>query len=202
MCLGDSHKIEFVFFPLCGSALLILPSPHFAANNVLQTGRWDCEAKNLPLGRTGEKILVAGIRGKLNVKFTARALGIHRMLESLQAKPGSFQFPSNLLKISCDHNNIDIHRVNRFNVAIHREAALQTCVDGLIYAYCSLGHTIARIDPLAEKQPENPLLSLRELGFSESDLDLRVSSKFFLDNRSMTLREMLAGLERIYADSI
>src|SRR5499427_6146598 len=83
-----------------------------------------------------------------------------------------------------------------------REAALQTRVDGLIYAYCSLGHTIARINPLAETRPENPLLSLRDFGFSESDLDLRVSSKFFLDNRQMTLREMVAGLERIYADSI
>ncbi len=83
-----------------------------------------------------------------------------------------------------------------------REAALQTRVDGLVYAYCSLGHTIARIDPLAESRPQNPLLSLSEFGFSESDLDLRVSSKFFLDNRPMTLREMIAGLERIYADSI
>ena len=83
-----------------------------------------------------------------------------------------------------------------------REAALQTRVDGLIYAYCSVGHTVARVDPLAEKPPQNPLLSLRELGFSESDLDLRVSSKFFLDDRSMSLREMIAGLERIYADPI
>jgi 2-oxoglutarate dehydrogenase E1 component len=83
-----------------------------------------------------------------------------------------------------------------------REAALQTRVDGLIYAYCSLGHTIARVDPLAEKRPQNPLLSLREFGFSGADLDLRVSSKFFLDNRPMTLREMVSGLERIYADSI
>jgi len=82
------------------------------------------------------------------------------------------------------------------------EAALQTRVDGLVYAYCSLGHTIARVDPLAETRPQNPLLSLRELGFSDADLDLRVSSKFFLDNRPMTLREMVAGLERIYADSI
>src|SRR3954454_17277949 len=41
-----------------------------------------------------------------------------------------------------------------------REIALQTKVDGLIYAYCTLGHTIARIDPLAEKPPHNPLLSL------------------------------------------
>src|SRR5437764_4336520 len=83
-----------------------------------------------------------------------------------------------------------------------REAALQTRVDGLVYAYCSLGHTIARVDPLAGTRPQNPLLSLSEFGFAESDLDLRVSSKFFLDNRSMTLREMVAGLERIYADSI
>jgi 2-oxoglutarate dehydrogenase E1 component len=83
-----------------------------------------------------------------------------------------------------------------------REAALQTRVDGLIYAYCSLGHTIARVDPLAETRPQNPLLSLRELGFSDADLDLRVSSKFFLDNRPMTLREMVSSLKRIYADSI
>jgi 2-oxoglutarate dehydrogenase E1 component len=45
-----------------------------------------------------------------------------------------------------------------------REAALQTRIDGLIYAYCSLGHTIARVDPLAETRPQNPLLSLREFG--------------------------------------
>jgi len=83
-----------------------------------------------------------------------------------------------------------------------REAALQTRVDGLIYAYCSLGHTIARVDPLEEKRPTNPLLRLSEFGFTDSDLDLRVSSKFFLDNRQMTLRDMIAGLERIYADSI
>src|SRR5205809_504738 len=83
-----------------------------------------------------------------------------------------------------------------------REAALQTRIDGLVYAYCSLGHTIARIDPLAETRPANPLLRLSEFGFTDSDFDLRVSSKFFLDNRPMTLRDMVAGLDRIYADSI
>ena len=83
-----------------------------------------------------------------------------------------------------------------------RESPLQTRVDGLVYAYRTLGHTIARVDPLAKKRPENPLLSLRELGFSDKDLDLQVSSKFFLDNRKMTLREMIALLEGIYADTI
>jgi 2-oxoglutarate dehydrogenase E1 component len=83
-----------------------------------------------------------------------------------------------------------------------REEPLQARVDGLVFAYRMLGHTIARVDPLAEKRPENPLLSLRELGFSDKDLDLSVSSKFFFDNRKMTLREMIALLEGIYADSI
>jgi 2-oxoglutarate dehydrogenase E1 component len=86
--------------------------------------------------------------------------------------------------------------------ADRREASLQTRIDGLIYAYRTLGHTIARVNPLADKRPGNPLLTLRELGFSEKDLDLRVSSKFFLDNQQMTLREMIARLEKIYADSI
>ena len=54
------------------------------------------------------------------------------------------------------------------------------------------------MNPLADKRPENPLLSLRELGFSEKDLDLQVSSKFFLDNRKMTLREMIAALRRTF----
>jgi 2-oxoglutarate dehydrogenase E1 component len=82
------------------------------------------------------------------------------------------------------------------------ETSLQSRVDGLVYAYRILGHTIARVNPLVEKRPENPLLTLRELGFSEKDLDLRVSSKFFHDNRQMTLRDMIAALERIYAGSI
>src|SRR6202022_3322086 len=83
-----------------------------------------------------------------------------------------------------------------------RESPLQTRIDGLVYAYRTLGHTIARVNPLAEKRPENPQLTLRELGFSEKDLDLRLSSKFFHDNEEMTLREMIARLQKIYADSI
>src|SRR2546421_6170708 len=85
---------------------------------------------------------------------------------------------------------------------VTRESPLQTRIDGLVYAYRTLGHTIARVNPLAEKRPENPLLSLRELGFSEKDVDLRVHSKFFANGEEMTLREMIARLTKIYADSI
>jgi 2-oxoglutarate dehydrogenase E1 component len=43
---------------------------------------------------------------------------------------------------------------------------------------------------------------LRELGFSEKDLDLQVSSNFFRNNKRMALREMIAALEEIYADAV
>jgi 2-oxoglutarate dehydrogenase E1 component len=82
------------------------------------------------------------------------------------------------------------------------ESSLEARVDGLVYAYRTLGHTIARVNPLADTRPENPLLTLRELGFSEKDLDLQVASKFFLNNKKMTLRVMIAALEEIYADTI
>src|SRR5213076_3631438 len=48
-----------------------------------------------------------------------------------------------------------------------RESPLQTRIDGLVYAYRTLGHTIARVNPLAEKRPENPQLTLRELGLAK-----------------------------------
>ncbi|HEY2801645.1 MAG TPA: 2-oxoglutarate dehydrogenase E1 component [Chthoniobacterales bacterium] len=86
--------------------------------------------------------------------------------------------------------------------AAGKEAEQQERVDSLVYAYRRHGHTIARINPLAEKRPENPLLNLRGLGFSEQDLDRQVSSKYFLKNKKMTLREMIARLDEIYAESI
>jgi len=79
---------------------------------------------------------------------------------------------------------------------------LQTRVEGLVYAYRTIGHTIAKLDPLSDVRPEQPLLSLRELGFQEKDLDLTVSSKFYLGGRVMTLREMIESLRRIYAGPI
>src|SRR5215212_11580573 len=81
------------------------------------------------------------------------------------------------------------------------EAPLQTRVDGLVYAYRTLGHTIAHTDPLARQRPENPLLKLGEFGFSEKDLDLTVSSKFLLGGQPMRLRDMIARLEAIYSSN-
>src|ERR1043165_2729866 len=40
------------------------------------------------------------------------------------------------------------------------ETPLQTRAEGLVYAYRTLGHTIANLDPLADERPTNRLLTL------------------------------------------
>jgi 2-oxoglutarate dehydrogenase E1 component len=83
-----------------------------------------------------------------------------------------------------------------------KELPLQTRVDSLVYAYRTSGHSVALIDPLGKKRPENPLLDLSEFGFSEKDLDLPVASKFYLGGKRMRLGEMIDELRATYAGSI
>ncbi|MBJ7390916.1 MAG: 2-oxoglutarate dehydrogenase E1 component, partial [Chthoniobacterales bacterium] len=86
--------------------------------------------------------------------------------------------------------------------AVPEDAALERRADSLAYSYRTLGHTIARLDPLSPAPPENSLLSLKTIGFTESDLERTVSSKYFRDGQPMLLREMLAELRAIYSDTI
>lgn len=87
-------------------------------------------------------------------------------------------------------------------VASSGDVHLQNRVEGLVYAYRTLGHSVADLDPLDDIDRENPLLSLKELGFEEKDLDLQVSSRFFRDSRKMTLRDMIAELRAIYCGTV
>src|SRR5436305_14300422 len=45
--------------------------------------------------------------------------------------------------------------------AVTRESPLQTGIAGVVYAYRTLGHTIPRVNPLAEKPPEKRSRILR-----------------------------------------
>ena len=82
------------------------------------------------------------------------------------------------------------------------DRSLQTRVEALVYAYRTLGHTIADLDPLDMLKRSNPLLTLKELGFQESELDQTVSSPFFRENRKMKLRDMIRELETIYCGTV
>jgi 2-oxoglutarate dehydrogenase E1 component len=82
------------------------------------------------------------------------------------------------------------------------DSSLQTRVEALVYAYRTLGHTIADLDPLDLLKRSNPLLSLKELGFEEKELDLVVTSRFFKEGKKMKLRDMIRELEANYCGTV
>jgi 2-oxoglutarate dehydrogenase E1 component len=82
--------------------------------------------------------------------------------------------------------------------AIERQAR----VDELVQAYRSLGHTLAHLDPLDNAKPVQPLLTLEALGFKASDLDQPVSSRLFMGGKTMSLRDMINTLQKIYCGKI
>jgi 2-oxoglutarate dehydrogenase E1 component len=83
-----------------------------------------------------------------------------------------------------------------------QDVHFQTRVEGLVYAYRTLGHSIADLDPLDLLKRENPRLSLKEFGFEEKDLDVTVSSRFFRDGAKMKLRDLIRELESIYCGTV
>ncbi len=83
-----------------------------------------------------------------------------------------------------------------------QDVHFQTRVEGLVYAYRTLGHSIADLDPLDLLKRENPRLSLKEFGLEEKDLDAVVSSRFFREGTKMKLRDLILELERIYCGTV
>ena len=79
---------------------------------------------------------------------------------------------------------------------------LQARVDALVEAYRTIGHTTAHLNPLSPTKPSNPLLHLSEFALGETDLNAIVTSRHFQKGRSMPLREMIAGLEATYCETL
>src|SRR5262245_26184012 len=82
------------------------------------------------------------------------------------------------------------------------EGGGQVGIDQLIYAYRSLGHLLARLDPLSEARPSHPLLELSEFGLSERDLDRTFDTSEFVGLPRATLRQLLAALRETYCRTI
>ncbi len=82
------------------------------------------------------------------------------------------------------------------------DATKQARAIGLIYAYRSIGHTIAGFNPLTKERPTNPRLTLERLGFDEGDLDSVFHTGNYLGGTEMTLRELIERLEKTYCHTI
>ena len=80
--------------------------------------------------------------------------------------------------------------------------SLEGRVEALIYGYRTLGHTLARLNPLSDETPVQPMLDLKEFGLSESDLDKSVCSRSFREGKPLKLREILDELKSIYCDTM
>lgn len=81
-------------------------------------------------------------------------------------------------------------------------ASLESRVEALVYYYRTLGHTLARLNPLTEEAPFQPLLELKEFDLTEEDLDKTVSSRSFHNGTPSKLREIVAQLKEIYCDTV
>jgi 2-oxoglutarate dehydrogenase E1 component len=79
---------------------------------------------------------------------------------------------------------------------------LQDRVDDMVHNYRILGHTQAKMDPLAQARPETPALTLAGLGLEDVPLDTIVSSRYFQQSRSMPLGEMVETLRAVYCGPI
>ncbi|MFP4166028.1 MAG: 2-oxoglutarate dehydrogenase E1 component [Opitutales bacterium] len=82
------------------------------------------------------------------------------------------------------------------------DAIKQARFIGAIYSFRSIGHTIARFNPLTKAPPHNPRLTLERLGFSEEDLDNVYHTGNYLNGSRLSVRELLERLEKTYCDSI
>ena len=82
------------------------------------------------------------------------------------------------------------------------QATKQARFIGLIYAYRSLGHTIANFNPLAKEASTNPRLTLERLGFDESDLDNVYDSGNYLGGIQLSLKELIDRLEKTYCKTV
>ena len=82
--------------------------------------------------------------------------------------------------------------------SLAEERAVGYQLFSLIYAYRSLGHTQAWLDPLATSGRRNPVLAVTEFGFKEADLEREFATNYFLDGHPMKLRRMIEILEHTY----
>ncbi len=85
---------------------------------------------------------------------------------------------------------------------VDSNATKQARAIGLIYAYRSIGHTIAQFNPLTKEMPVNPRLTLERLGFTEDDLDHVVHTGNYLNGTEMKLGELIERLQKTYCHTI
>jgi 2-oxoglutarate dehydrogenase E1 component len=74
----------------------------------------------------------------------------------------------------------------------------QSKVSSLMFAYRSIGHTQAHLDPLGPPPPPQPRLALAEFGLTDADLDREFSTVNYLGGEVQRLADVLETLRSTY----
>ena len=82
------------------------------------------------------------------------------------------------------------------------DAAAQSRVASLIFAYRNLGHMIADINPLKPAPESHPDLEIDKFGFSEQDFDRTFDTGHLHADAQMPLRDIITMLRQTYAGKI
>ncbi len=72
----------------------------------------------------------------------------------------------------------------------------------LVHSYRELGHLVAALDPLGNNRPSQPLLDIKEFGYSDTDLDRQVGSGGFLGATDGTLKDLVEKLKTTYCGTL
>jgi 2-oxoglutarate dehydrogenase E1 component len=82
------------------------------------------------------------------------------------------------------------------------DRAFRARLMSMVYAFRTVGHVAAWIDPLDDGPPEDSRLDPATYGFVEADMDREVASVFYRGGKPMVLRDMVDELRRIYCGRI
>ncbi len=86
--------------------------------------------------------------------------------------------------------------------ASEEDAEKQSQVASLIFAYRSIGHLLAKVDPLGDNLPSHPELELEAFGLSEGDLDRVFDAGHLPGPQRAPLREILDVLRDTYCRTV
>lgn len=87
-------------------------------------------------------------------------------------------------------------------VALDVSLVKQKAVDLLVEGYRRFGHLNAAIDPLGKGRPVDPRLELNYYGLTESDFEVKFSTRGVIGKSQATLREIYNHLRKVYCGSI
>src|SRR5580700_8200793 len=94
------------------------------------------------------------------------------------------------------------HKTAAAPYALSVDAELQNRVDALVTNYRILGHTQAKLDPLAVSDPVQPALTLEALGLAGVPGSTVVASRYFQNGKAFKLSDLISSLNAIYSGTV